>query len=63
MPRNTNPAPIPHDIIYQQSPRINSGIKAVDSFVNNSLPAPAVEASANPLQIYVKIWAFIWVLA
>ena len=60
MPRNTNPAPIPHDIIYQQSPKINSGIEAVDSFVNNSLPAPAVEASVNPLQIYVKIGTFIW---
>ncbi len=60
MPRNTNPAPIPHDIIYQQSPKINSGIEAVDSFVNNSLPAPDVEASVNPLQIYVKIGTFIW---
>ncbi len=62
MPRNANIAPIPHDIIYQQSPKINSGIKAVDTFVNNSLPAPAIEASANPLQIYVEIGAYIWIL-
>ncbi|NLM09215.1 MAG: peptidase M56, partial [Clostridiaceae bacterium] len=31
MPRNTNSVPIPHDIIYQQSPKINSGIEVVDS--------------------------------
>jgi beta-lactamase regulating signal transducer with metallopeptidase domain len=61
MPRNTNVAPIPNDIIYQQSPKINSGIEAVDSFVNNSLPAPTIEASVNPLQIYVEIGAYIWV--
>ena len=42
MPRNTNAVPIPHDIIYQQNPQINSGIEAVDSFVNNLLPAPEI---------------------
>jgi len=62
MPRNTNAVPIPNDIIYQQSPKINSGIKAVDSFVNNSLPVPAIEASVNPLQFYVEIGAYIWLL-
>jgi len=61
MPRNTNAVPIPHEIIYQQSPKINSGIEVVDSFVNNSLPAPTIEASVNPLQIYVEIGAYIWV--
>jgi beta-lactamase regulating signal transducer with metallopeptidase domain len=62
MPRNTNPVPIPHDIIYQQSPQINSGIEVVDSFVSQSLPAPTIGASVNPLQIYVEIGAYIWVL-
>lgn len=62
MPRNTNTVPIPHDIIYQQSPKINSGIEVVDSFVSQSLPAPTAGASANPLQIYVEIGAYIWVL-
>ena len=62
MPRNTNAVPIPHDIIYQQSPQINSGIEAVDSFVSQSLPAPTAGASANPLQIYVEIGAYIWAL-
>jgi len=62
MPRFANAALIPSDIIYQQNPRINSGIKAIDSFVNNSLPSPAIDASANPLQIYVEIGAYIWIL-
>ncbi|SCP97465.1 M56 family metallopeptidase [Anaerobium acetethylicum] len=61
MPRNTNAVPIPHDIIYQQSPQINSGIGVVDSFVSESLPAPTIGASVNPLQIYVEIGAYIWV--
>ena len=61
MPRDTNTVPIPYDIVYQQSPQINSGIEAVDSFVSRSLPAPAVGASANPLQIYLEIGAYIWV--
>jgi len=62
MPRNLNTAPIPHDIIYQQIPQVNSGIKAADSFVNRSLPfVPAVETSANPLRIYVETGAYIWI--
>jgi len=62
LPRNSNTVPIPHEIIYQQSPQINSGIGAVDTFVNKSLPAATVEASANPLQIYMEIGSYIWVL-
>jgi len=62
IPRNTNAVPIPQDIIYQQSPQINSGIGVVDSLVNNSLPSPTIGASVNPLQIYVEIGAYIWVL-
>jgi beta-lactamase regulating signal transducer with metallopeptidase domain len=54
MPRNANAVPIPHDI--------NSGIEVVDSLVNNSLPAPTIGASMNPLQIYVEIGAYIWAL-
>ena len=63
MPRNTNSAPIPHDIIYQQSPQINSRMEAVDSFVSQSLPAPTVGASVNPLQIFVELGTYLWVFA
>ena len=62
MSRNTNTVPIPHDIIYQQSPKINSGLDVVDSLVNESLPAPAIGASVNPLQIYIEIGAYFWIL-
>jgi beta-lactamase regulating signal transducer with metallopeptidase domain len=62
MPRNTNVVSIPHNIIYQQGPQINSGIEVVDSFVSESLPAPTVGASVNPLQLYTEIGAYIWIL-
>jgi len=62
MPRNTNVVSIPHDIIYQQNPQINSGIGVVDSFVNQLLPIPTTGASVNPLQIYTEIGAYIWIL-
>jgi len=55
-------APIPHDIAYQQSPQINSGIIAIDTYVNGSLPLPSVTASVNPLQIYTLVGSNIWVL-
>ncbi len=61
MPQNTNPVPIPHDIIYQQSPQINSGIEAVDPFVSKSLPAPSIGASVNPLQVFAEAGAYIWI--
>jgi beta-lactamase regulating signal transducer with metallopeptidase domain len=60
VPMNTSP--IPQDITYQQTPQINSGITAVDTYVNSSLPAPIAEASANPLQIYTHIGMYIWLL-
>ncbi len=62
MPRNINPVPIPHDIIYQQNPQINSGIGVIDSFIGGSLPAPTLGASVNPLHVYTEIGAYIWVM-
>jgi len=62
MPWNTNTMPISHDIIYKQSPQINSGIETVDSFVSQSLPAPIAGASVNPLQIYMEIGTYIWLI-
>lgn len=62
MPRKMNIASIPLDIMYQQSPQINSGIKAVDTFLSKSLPAPTDGASINPLQVYIEIGTYIWIL-
>ncbi|NLX64816.1 MAG: hypothetical protein GX022_08610 [Clostridiaceae bacterium] len=62
MPRNKNVVLIPNDMIYQQSPQINNGVEAVDSFVNTPLPAPTVMTVINPLQIFVETGTYIWVL-
>lgn len=62
LPRNRNIAAIPSDIIYQQTPHINNGIKAVDSLAGNALHAPAIGSSVNSLQIYTEIGACIWIL-
>jgi beta-lactamase regulating signal transducer with metallopeptidase domain len=59
-PINTNT--IPKDIIYTQTPKIHSGITAIDGMVNNTLPAPVVGASVNPMQIWISIGQIIWVL-
>ena len=60
IPMNTSP--IPQNIMYQQTPQINSGITVVDNFVNRFLPSPAATQSANPLQICTQIGAYIWLL-
>lgn len=62
LPRNINTTTIPQDIVYQQNPQINSGIKYVNIFINEMLPAPTIGASVNPLQIYIEIGAYIWAL-
>lgn len=54
--------PIPHDIIYQQKPQINSGILSVDSIVNELLPSPTIGASVNPMQVYTEICSYIWMI-
>ena len=62
LPQKINTSPISHDIMYQQSPQFNSGIGIVDSIISNSLPAPSIGDSVNPLQIYLEIGAFIWII-
>ena len=62
LPQRVNTSPIPHDIMYQQSPQFNSGIGIVDSFISKALPAASIGDSVNPLQIYLEIGTFIWVI-
>lgn len=62
LPANTNSRPIHQDIIYEQTPEINSGVELVDSFVNEKLPARTVEISGNPLQIYIEIVSHVWLM-
>jgi len=62
LPRKINVKPIPNEIIYRQSPKINGGVELVDFYINNSLPAPTPKASVDPLQVYVEIGSYIWIL-
>lgn len=53
---------IPEDIIYASQPQIHSGIRILDQAVNGSLPAGTPAASVNPIQIFLAIAAFIWMM-
>ena len=54
---------LPPEILYTAEPKIQSGIGAIDHFVNPVLSAsmsPAPGASANPTQIWSYMLAWIW---
>ncbi|MCL2820777.1 MAG: M56 family metallopeptidase [Oscillospiraceae bacterium] len=51
---------IPPDIIMQPLPQIDSNMIAFDNLINSSLPAAALGDSANPLQIWTAIGAWVW---
>lgn len=56
---------ISQDIIYSETPTIQSGIPAINSAVNSALAdtfTPQVGASANPLQIVTYIATVLWIL-
>lgn len=57
-----SPKTIPEDIIYASQPQIHSGIRILDQAVNGSLPAGTPAASVNPIQIFLAIAAFIWMM-
>lgn len=58
-------ATLPENIELEQYPMIESGIGAVDEIVNPFLEssfAPVPEASANPMQIVIGIFAYVWLI-
>lgn len=57
-----NPQTVPSDIGTRINPRITSGMPQVDAVVNAGLAqaAPAVEASANPMQGIVYAATVVW---
>ena len=58
-------SPVPPDIIYSNSPAIQSGIPAVNTVINPIIQenfTPTVSSSVNPLQTVTFIAANIWVL-
>jgi len=63
MPRNTNVVSVPYDIIYQQSSQINIiETESIDLILNDSLPTLNIESSMNPLQVYIEIGSYVWIL-
>ena len=59
---SVNTETIPENIIYSQTPKIESGIRAIDSAVNRVLPVVDVSSSVNPIQIWVSIGSTIWII-
>lgn len=51
---------IPQDIGYQMDPEVNLPFKPLNKIVNQSLPKGEMTDSVNPLQIWLFIFAFIW---
>lgn len=56
-----NTRTIPEDIAYKQLPQIQSGIGPIDGAVNRVLPPAVVEASVNPMQIWIFLASLIWI--
>ena len=53
---------VPKNIMYSQTPQINSGIPVVDQAVNTSMmPAPVAGASVNPMQIWLALGESVWI--
>lgn len=59
----TKPQPIPTNIATMPTPRIDTGIRAVDRAVNPMLPTLVEQqASVNPVQIWVFAGSLLWAL-
>lgn len=60
LPANVNP--ISQDILYMQTPKMDTGIGIINHSVNAILPAATPQTSADPLQILIVIFSHIWLL-
>ena len=47
---------------FNINPQANVGIPMADAVINNSLPAPTPQYSANPMQIIMYIAALVWLV-
>lgn len=56
----TKANPISQDIVYAQTPKIDTGITTINQAVNSILPPATPQASVNPLQIWIFIGSWIW---
>ncbi|MGN0636886.1 MAG: M56 family metallopeptidase [Huintestinicola sp.] len=53
---------IPEDISHSPSPAVTISIPQVNEAINNSLPAPVPEYSADPMQIIMSVCSVIWLI-
>lgn len=60
LPSKSNP--ISQEILYMQTPNIDTGIGITNQSVPVIISAPVPQASGNPLQIWICIFSYIWVL-
>ncbi len=54
--------PIPADIALQAVPHTDSGVSVLDNAVSSFLPAAIPAASVNPLQVWIIVGAYIWLM-
>lgn len=57
-----NKETLPQNIIYSQTPEIQSGIAVIDKAVNSYFPSTVLEASGNPIQVWVGLGGTLWVV-
>ncbi len=60
-----NDEPVPRDITLSKTPAVNTGVPAINNTVNPVILnnfTPAVGDSVNPLQVYIKLAAIVWLM-
>lgn len=57
-----NSQPIPSDIAMQAVPRIDSGLPLLNNAVSSILPTATPAANVNPLQIWMTVGAYAWLI-
>ena len=57
-----NSRPVSSEILTQTSPAVNTGIPFLDETVNTLLPAAAAGDSVNPLQVWVAVGSWLWLI-
>lgn len=57
-----NTETVPQNIMYSQTPQINSGFSVINQAANNKVPAPVAGASVNPMQIWIALGEAVWLL-
>lgn len=53
---------IPDNIAHSPSPAVTISVPEVNEAINNSLPAPVPEYSADPMQIIMSVCSVIWLV-